>query len=81
MNCHSIARSLVAVCLAFAGSAGARDFRSADVHPNDYPTVEAVRQMGKSLKEQSGGKLGVGVKVFASGALGAERDTLMGYAH
>jgi len=74
MNCHSIARSLVAVCLAFAGSAGARDFRSADVHPNDYPTVEAVRQMGKSLKEQSGGKLGV--KVFASGALGAERDTI-----
>ena len=50
MNCHSIARSLVTVCLAFAGSAGARDFRCADVHRNDYPTIEAVRQMGKALK-------------------------------
>jgi tripartite ATP-independent transporter DctP family solute receptor len=74
MNCHSMGRLLIAACLAFAGTAGARDFRSADVHPNDYPTVEAVRQMGKALKEHSGGKLGV--KVYASGALGAERDTI-----
>jgi tripartite ATP-independent transporter DctP family solute receptor len=75
MNCHSIGRWLVAASLVFAvAGAGARDFRSSDVHPNDYPTVEAVRAMGKALKDQSGGKLGV--KVFASGALGAERDTI-----
>lgn len=52
----------------------ARDFRSADNQPADYPTVEAVREMAKSLKEQSKGKMGV--KVFASGALGSERDTI-----
>ena len=50
-----------AACLAVAASVSARDFRSADVHPTDYPTVEAVRQMGKPLKEQSKGKLGVKV--------------------
>ncbi|MDE2413455.1 MAG: TRAP transporter substrate-binding protein [Comamonadaceae bacterium] len=52
----------------------ARDFRSADNQPADYPTVEAVREMAKALKEQSKGKMGV--KVFASGALGSERDTI-----
>ncbi|MBC8007359.1 MAG: hypothetical protein H7X76_04845, partial [Prolixibacteraceae bacterium] len=31
----------------------ARDFRSSDVHPGDYPTVEAVRHMGKLLGEQT----------------------------
>ena len=56
------------------GAAAPRDFRSADVHPTDYPTVEAVRQMGQALKQQSNDKLGV--KVFPSGALGAERDTI-----
>ena len=32
--------------------ATARDFRSADIHPDDYPTVEAVRYMGKLLDER-----------------------------
>jgi tripartite ATP-independent transporter DctP family solute receptor len=66
--------------LAFAAAASvvltahARDFRSSDVHPTDYPTVEAVRQMGKQLSEQTKGKLGV--KVFPAGALGSEKDTI-----
>jgi tripartite ATP-independent transporter DctP family solute receptor len=68
-------RSAVAVILIpVAVSVQARDFRSADVHPTDYPTVEAVRHMGKTLSEQSKGKLGV--KVFPNGALGSERDTI-----
>lgn len=73
---RSLRVSLIAACVALAASVSvsARDFRSADVHPTDYPTVEAVRQMGKELKEQSKGKLGV--KVFPSGALGGERDTI-----
>ncbi len=71
---HALLAIGASISVAFAGPALARDFRSADVHPTDYPTVEAVRAMGKALKEQSGGKLGV--KVFASGALGAERDTI-----
>ena len=67
-------RTLVALSIAVTFSAQARDFRSADVHPTDYPTVEAVRQMGKTLSEQTKGKLGV--KVFPNGALGSERDTI-----
>ncbi len=54
--------------------AQARDFRSSDVHPGDYPTVEAVKQMGNALKEQSKGRHSV--RVFPNGALGNERDTL-----
>jgi tripartite ATP-independent transporter DctP family solute receptor len=71
---NALRASLLAACVAVAGPLAARDFRSSDVHPTDYPTVEAVRQMGKALKEQSKDKLGV--KVFASGSLGAERDTI-----
>ena len=66
--------SAIAACLAVAFSVSARDFRSADIHPADYPTVDAVRSMGKALGEQSKGKLGI--KVYPSGALGAERDTI-----
>jgi tripartite ATP-independent transporter DctP family solute receptor len=57
-----------------APPATARDFRSADIHPADYPTVEAVKFMGKQLATASGGKLGV--KVFPNGALGSEKDTI-----
>lgn len=52
----------------------ARDFRSSDNQPTDYPTVEAVREMGKALKSQSSGKLGI--KVYPNAVLGAERDTI-----
>jgi tripartite ATP-independent transporter DctP family solute receptor len=62
------------VCVTLALPAAARDFRSADIHPTDYPTVEAVRYIGKLLSEQSGGKLGV--KVYPNGALGNEHDTI-----
>jgi tripartite ATP-independent transporter DctP family solute receptor len=69
---HSLLALSIGVAL--CGAALARDFRSSDVHPTDYPTVEAVRSMGKALKEQSKDKLGV--KVYPSGARGAERDTI-----
>ena len=62
------------VCVTLALPAAARDFRSADIHPTDYPTVEAVRYMGKLLNEQTGGKSGV--KVYPNGALGNEKDTI-----
>ena len=52
----------------------ARDFRSAEVHPNDYPTTLAVQHMGKLIGTASKGKLGV--KVYANGALGNEKDTI-----
>jgi tripartite ATP-independent transporter DctP family solute receptor len=71
---HPLPALLLAAGLALAGTAQARDFRSADNQPTDYPTVEAVRYMGKLLSEQSGGKMGV--KVFPNAALGNERDTI-----
>lgn len=57
-----------------AGTAQARDFRSADVHPKDYPTVMAVDYMGKLISERTGGKWGV--KVFTNSTLGSEKDVL-----
>ncbi|MCC6197474.1 MAG: TRAP transporter substrate-binding protein [Burkholderiales bacterium] len=66
--------ALTTLSIAAAFAVQARDFRSADVHPADYPTVEAVKQMGKTLSAASKGKYGV--KVYPAGALGSERDTI-----
>ena len=68
-------RSL-ALCaaMALALPAAAREFRSADVHPADYPTVLAVKFIGEQLAAQTDGRLGV--KVYPNGALGTERDTI-----
>jgi len=52
----------------------ARDFRSAEVHPPDYPTTQAVQYMGKQLAEQTKGRLNI--RVYASGSLGTEKDTI-----
>lgn len=63
-----------AACAMLSSPVVARDFRSADIHPSDYPTVEAVRYVGKLVAERSNGRLGV--KVFPNGALGNEKDTI-----
>ncbi|GGE48086.1 TRAP transporter substrate-binding protein [Niveispirillum cyanobacteriorum] len=47
---------------------------SSDTHPSDYPTVQAVNEMGRLLSERTEGRLGI--HVYAGGQLGAERDTL-----
>jgi tripartite ATP-independent transporter DctP family solute receptor len=71
-------RSLLKLALAAAAlacaTAHARDFRSADVHPADYPTVAAVNQMGKLVAERSSGRMGV--RVYPAGALGTEKDNI-----
>lgn len=67
----------VAVALsggALSGAATAKEFRSADVHPMDYPTVQAVAYMGKLIGERTGGKHSV--KVFGQSSLGSEKDTI-----
>ena len=70
-----VSRAIVlAAALAVALPAQARNFRSSDVHPTDYPTVEAVRHFGKLLSEQTGGRHTV--RVFPNGTLGNERDTV-----
>jgi tripartite ATP-independent transporter DctP family solute receptor len=47
---------------------------ASDVHVSNYPTVEALRWMGRTLEEESGGELGV--RVYHSGQLGRENDTI-----
>ncbi|HET6220516.1 MAG TPA: TRAP transporter substrate-binding protein, partial [Dongiaceae bacterium] len=58
--------SLAAAAFAM-GTAHAKEFRSSDVHPLDYPTVQAVMYMGKLISERSGGKNSV--KVFGQSTL------------
>ena len=54
--------------------AQALELRSSDIHPDDYPTVLAVKFMGEKLKQLSGGK--DTIKVFPNGALGGEKETI-----
>ncbi|MEZ2720046.1 TRAP transporter substrate-binding protein [Paenalcaligenes hominis] len=56
------------------GAVNAKTLRSADVHPNNYPTVESVNYMSERLKEMTNGDLDI--KVFGSGQLGNEKATL-----
>lgn len=66
----------VAMLLSSALSASAADMvlRSSDTHPDGYPTVEAVKYMGKLLKEKTKGRLSI--QVFHSAQLGEEKDTI-----
>jgi tripartite ATP-independent transporter DctP family solute receptor len=63
-----------AVALALTAPAFAKEFRSADVHPDDYPTVMAVKRMSEIISERTGGKHTI--KVFGQSALGSEKDTV-----
>jgi tripartite ATP-independent transporter DctP family solute receptor len=48
--------------------------RSTDIHPDGYPTVEAVKHIGKLMEERTKGKYKI--NVFHSGQLGTEKDTI-----
>lgn len=48
--------------------------RSADIHPDGYPTVDAVRYMGDLVKERSGGR--IAIQVMNNSVLGGEKDTI-----
>ncbi|MDR6215715.1 TRAP transporter substrate-binding protein [Paracidovorax wautersii] len=69
-------KTLVAAVVASIAALGAHatEFRSADIHPDDYPTVTAVKFMGERLKQLSGGKHTV--RVYPNGALGGEKETI-----
>ncbi len=45
-----------------------------DVHPTDYPTVEAVRWIGAELERETGGRLSI--RSYPGGQLGSENDTI-----
>jgi TRAP-type C4-dicarboxylate transport system substrate-binding protein len=67
---------LVVALLVTAGSTGAfaREFRLADTRNEDYPTVQALRFMGRQISERSGGR--PEIKVFHSRQFGEEKETL-----
>lgn len=53
---RSVAASIaIAACLAPALT-HAREFRSSDVHPTTFPTVQAVAFMGKLIRDRTGGR-------------------------
>lgn len=63
------------LCLALALPASAGTvFKSADTHSDGYPTVEAVKHMGKLLSEWTNGRLSI--KVFPGRQLGEEKATI-----
>lgn len=47
---------------------------AADVHVDGYPTVEAVRFIGRVLERETTGR--IGIRVYHSGQLGRETDTV-----
>ncbi|TGQ50396.1 TRAP transporter substrate-binding protein [Mesorhizobium sp. M1C.F.Ca.ET.193.01.1.1] len=48
--------------------------RSADTHPDGYPTVEAVKYMGELIKQRTNGRYSI--EVYHSAQLGEEKDTI-----
>jgi tripartite ATP-independent transporter DctP family solute receptor len=68
--------NLVAALLvtAVTTSAAAREFRVADTQSENYPTVQALRFMGRLIEEKTGGRLQI--RVFHSRQLGEEKETI-----
>ena len=48
--------------------------KASDVHPEGYPTVQAVENMGKKLEEATGGRLSI--QMYASMQLGGEKEAI-----
>ncbi len=54
--------------------AHARDFRAAEVHPLDYPTILYMKRCGEIINEKTKGKFNI--KVFGNSTLGSENDAI-----
>ncbi len=62
---------------AIARPAAAQDkmiFKASDVHPEGYPTVAAVEEMGKKLEKATNGRLSV--QMYAAMQLGGEKEAI-----
>lgn len=75
-------RTLIGASAATAAAAGVALARingqsvitAVDVHPTDYPTVEAVRWMGAEIERETQGR--ISFRLYPSGQLGTETDTV-----
>ena len=65
---------LTAAAILGSPTALAQTIRAADVHPEGYPNVVAVQQMGEKLSQQTNGDLQI--KVFPGGVLGDEKQMI-----
>lgn len=74
MKLNKLSALIGGILLVAASTAQARDFRSADNQPRDFPTVLAVKQMGEALAKGSNGKYKI--KVYSDSQLGSEKDTV-----
>ena len=76
--CAGLSRTVTVVAAllltAFATNAPAREFRAADTQSEDYPTVQALRFMGRLIEEKTQGRLQI--RVFHSRQLGEEKETI-----
>lgn len=70
--CRGLAAALAVAVSALP--AWAVEFRSADVHPEDYPTVLAVKRMSEEIRQKTGGRHSI--RVFAGNQLGGEKETI-----
>lgn len=71
---HVLAAGASMAGLSACGVRGGREFLSTDTHPEEYPTVQAVKEMGRLLSARTDNRLGI--KIYAGGQLGSEQDTL-----
>ncbi|ABS68597.1 TRAP dicarboxylate transporter, DctP subunit [Xanthobacter versatilis] len=69
-----VAAAMTSVIALTPLAAQARQYRSADVQPADYPTVKAVQSMSDELNKETNGK--ISIKVFPNSQLGSEKDTI-----
>ncbi|MGH8849477.1 MAG: TRAP transporter substrate-binding protein DctP, partial [Casimicrobiaceae bacterium] len=68
---------VAAAALSPAGPATAQQklvMKASDVHPQGYPTVEAVENMGKKLEKATNGRLSI--QMYASMQLGGEKEAI-----
>jgi tripartite ATP-independent transporter DctP family solute receptor len=70
----TFAALMAGTMLAGAAAACEVTLRSSDTHPEGYPTVTAVEQMGALVEERTGGR--ICVEVYHSAQLGEEADTI-----
>jgi tripartite ATP-independent transporter DctP family solute receptor len=71
MGCIAAASAFASLALPAAAQT---TLRSTDIHPDGYPTVEAVKHIGKLMESRSNGR--IKINVFHSGQLGTEKDTI-----
>lgn len=64
----------LAMSTAMVAQAQEITLRSADIHPDGYPTVEAVKYMGDLVSQRTNGR--IKIQVMNNSVLGSEKDTI-----